>query len=168
MFSKAEGPTERDTQSGVGVRKQKVSTPVRTKVQRFEDISKDLEIGKTLRKVKKVRDRPGEGVQASIKKFLQKVEKMEGPSIPNKDGASTKPSLASLRLALSTTSSPKQGPLPKGGGKKGKGRVRDGRGSVRTLEKWLLPLGSPTGYPDLEDIDGESEDKTSLEDQGGG
>ena len=78
MFSKAEGPAERDTQNVSGVRKVKVSTPVQTKVQRFENISKDPEKGKTLRKVRKVRDRPGEGVQALIKKFLQKVELMEG------------------------------------------------------------------------------------------
>ena len=48
MFSKAEGPAERDTQNVSGGRKVKVSTPVRTKVQRFENISKDPEIGKNL------------------------------------------------------------------------------------------------------------------------
>ena len=35
-------------------------------------------MSKTLRKVKKIRDKPGEGVQCSIKKFLQKIDNLEG------------------------------------------------------------------------------------------
>ena len=45
--------------------------------------------------------------------------------------------------------------------------MRDRRGSVRTLEKWLLPLGSQSGSPGLEASDGGIEDRGSLEDHGG-
>ena len=187
MFVKVKGQQQEEvhTKPEVNVRKQGRSTPVRTKVQRFEKLAREPEVGKSLRKVRKMKDKPGEGIQSSIKKFLQKVEKLEGPSsnqakgepkvmdpkgpaIPDTDGASTKPRLASLRSALSRRSSPNQGPLPKGGGKKGKGRVREGKGSIRTLEKWLLPLGSPAGHPDLENTDREGEGETRLDDQGGG
>ena len=53
------------------------------------------------------------------------------------------------------------------GGSKGGGRTRDSRGSARTLEKWLLPLGSLSGHPGLRAMDGVSEDKCGLETQGG-
>ena len=49
MFTRNEGATEGHTQTGGEVRRQKVSTPVPTKVQRFEKLSKDLEAGKSLR-----------------------------------------------------------------------------------------------------------------------
>ena len=69
----------------------------------------------------------------------------KGPLKPTINGASIKPRLAILRSNLSPRSSPTPGPLLKGGGKKGRGRTRESRGSVRTLEKWLLPLGSLSG-----------------------
>ena len=92
----------------------------------------------------------------------------KGPLKPTINGASIKPRLAILRSNLSPRSSPTPGPLLKGGGKKGRGRTRDSRGSVRTLEKWLLPLGSLSGHPGLKDMDREDEDKARLEAQGGG
>ena len=84
-------------------------------------------------------------MQSSIKKFLQKVEKLEGPTnnkakgdpkqtdpkgptILSINGASTKPGLATLRSTLSKKSSPVQGPLLKGGGKISKGSTRDSKG----------------------------------------
>ena len=119
MFNKVKGQPQEEvhTQPEDNIRRQGRSTPVRTKVQRFEKLAKEPEVGKSLRKVRKMKDKPGEGVQSSIKKFLQKVEKVEGPSsnkakgnmkqmdpkgleISTTDGASTKPRLASLRSAL--------------------------------------------------------------------
>ena len=145
MFTKTEGAAERHTQTVGVVRRQKVSTPVWTKVQRFEKLSKDQEVGKSLRKVKKIRDKPGEGIQSSIKKFLQKVEEVEahitkvtggsdkfspkGPLKPSSSGASTKPRLANIR------SSPAIRTPPREGGKKGGGRTRKSIGSAGTLDK---------------------------------
>ena len=37
---------------------------------------------------------------------------------------------------------------------------------MRTLEKWLLPLGSQSGHPGLRAADGDIEDRGGLEDQG--
>ena len=56
----------------------RVSTPLRMKVKRYEELAKDPELHKSLRKVRRVKDRPWEGMQVSIKKFLQKVENEEG------------------------------------------------------------------------------------------
>ena len=52
------------------------------------------------------------------------------------------------------------------GGNKGGGRPRDRKGSVRTLERWLLPLGSQSGHPGLRAADKDIKDKCGLEDRG--
>ena len=72
------------------------------------------------------------------------------------NGAGIKPRLATLKYSL-TSRTP-----PKGGGNKGGGGLRDRKGSVRTLETWLLPLGSQSGHPGLRAADGEIEDRVGL------
>ena len=57
-----------NTQPENDVRRYGRSTPVRTKVQRYENLVRDSEVGKSLRKVRKMKDKPGEGIQSSIKK----------------------------------------------------------------------------------------------------
>ena len=115
----------------------RVSTPVRTKVQRYEAMSKQGEIGKTLRKVKKLRDKPGEGAQCSIKKYLQRVEKLEetkskvkmgspiskGPNGPLSHGATARSELAKTPSRLTTEPSVREG------GKKAGGMLRARTGS---------------------------------------
>ena len=58
------------TKQGKGHR---ISTPIRMKVKRYEELSKNIKVHKSLRKLSKLKDKPGEGVQISIRKFLRKV-----------------------------------------------------------------------------------------------
>ena len=122
--------------------------------------------------MRKPRDKPGGGIQSSITKFLQNVEESEGhrrdpghldPKGPQKlrtNGAGIKPRLATLRSSLTSRTPPKVG------GNKGGGGLRDRKRSVRTLERWLLPLGSQSGHAGLEAADEDIEDKCGLEDRG--
>ena len=152
----------------------RVSTPVRTKVQRYEAMSKQGEIGKTLRKVKKLRDKPGEGAQCSIKKFLQRVENVEeikskvkmgspiskGPHGPLSHGATARSESAKTTSRL--TAEPSVGE----GGKKAGGRLRDRTRSGGTLGRWLL-LGKKSRPPAPQDTGRDSEKEGSLESRGG-
>ena len=52
------------------------------------------------------------------------------------------------------------------GGNKGGGGLRDRKRSVRTLERWLLPLGSQSGHPGLRAVDRDIKDKGGPEDWG--
>ena len=107
-----------------------------------------------MRKVKKVRDKPGEGAQCSIKRFLQRLDNLEelenkvklgtvnpkGPQGPSPNGATAKP-----MLDKGPPSRPALGPSAKVGGKKAGGRPRVRTGSEGTLGKWLLHLGKKSG-----------------------
>ena len=132
-------------------------------------------VSKSLRKVKKPKDKPGEGLQVSIVKFLRKVEEVEKegsggvgntvtkaaldskspknprtlspettimPSCLRTSGAQTKP-----RLGKGPSIVPTVGPSAKVGGKLGGGRRKERRGTLGSLEKWLLPLGKDIGHP---------------------
>ena len=160
MFSKTEPETvELTTQNVGGGNKAKVSTPIQTKVQRYEAMCRQGEVGKTLRKVKKIRDKPGEGAQCSIKRFLQRLDNLEeletkvkmgslnpkGPQGPSSNGATTKPELAK------GPSRPASGSPVRVGGKKAGGRSRIRTGSEGTLGKWLLHLGKKSGPPASQD-----------------
>ena len=117
-------------------------------VRKYEEFSKDPELHKSLRKVRRLKDKPGEGVQVSIMKFLLKVEKEEGqinkaplglkilspgrikkPLQPISKGARTKPGLAGK------PSRPTQGPSPREGGKAGGGEKKDSTRTLGPLEK---------------------------------
>ena len=171
MFSKKESQTtQTNTQNiGGGVRL-KVSTPIRTKVQKYEAMCKQGEVGKTLRKVKKVRDKPGEGAQCSIKRFLQRLDNLEeletkvkmgslnpkGPQEPSPNGATTKPVLAK------GPSRPTLGTPARVGGKKAGGRPRVRTGSAGTLEKWLLTLSKKSGPSACQAMDRDRRKEGSL------
>ena len=128
-------------------------------------------VPKSLRKVKKCKDKPGEGLQVSIRKFLRKVEEVEKegsvvgrsvnkaalehkslrtlspkktikPSNPKTSGAQAKPGLRKVPSTMSTS-----GPPTRVGGKLGGGGRKEGRRTLGSLEKWLLPLGKTTGHP---------------------
>ena len=53
----------------------KVSTPIRQKVKLFEQTNREP-VHKSLRKVKRSRDKVGPGIQTSIRKFLLKADKI--------------------------------------------------------------------------------------------
>ena len=154
---------KKTTKQGKGHR---ISTPIRMKVKRYEELSKDIEVHKSLRKVRKLKDKPregGEGVQISIRKFLRKIQEVEKvdievnrqslepkvkalspeitikPSTLISNGARTKPGLAAK------TPRPVQGPSTREGGKKAGGMKKERKKTFGTLEKWLLPLGRNTG-----------------------
>ena len=138
-------------------------------------MSKQGEMGQTLRKVKKLRDKPGEGAQCSIKKFLQRVDNLEemeskvkmgspnskGPQGPLSYGATTKPELAK------GPSRPTTGPSVREGGKMAGGRIRARTGSGGTLGKWLLHLGKKSGPPASQDTRRDREKEGSLESRKG-
>ena len=125
-----------------------------------------------MRKVKRVRDKPGEGAQCSIKRFLQRLDNLEelgnkvkmgsinpkGPQGPSPNGATTKPVLAK------GPSRPTSGSPARVGGKKAGGRSRVRTGSEGTLGKWLLHLGKKSGPPANQDSrkDREKEDSLGL------
>ena len=116
-----------------------------------------MEVQKSLRKVRKPKDKPGERIQVSIKNFLRKVQEVEvgkDENIVNKasprektlkplslknSGARTKPGLGQR------TSKPTNGPSSKVGGKLVEGNKKEGIRTVGPLERWLLPLGKNTG-----------------------
>ena len=111
-----------------------------------------------MRKVKRVRDKPGEGAQCSIKRFLQRLDNLEdlgdkvkvgvsnpkGPQIPLPSGATTKP-------VLDKGPKPTLGPSARVGRDKAGGRKRVRTGSEGTLGKWLLHLGKKSGPPANQD-----------------
>ena len=133
-------------------------------MKKYEELAKEMQVPKSLRKVRKPKDKPGEGVQVSIKNFLQKVQEVEKeggivskasleskglktfspektlkPLNPRSSGAQTKPGLGKK------TSRPTSGPPTKVGGKVAGGGRKEGIRSLGPLEKWLLPLGKTTG-----------------------
>ena len=147
----------------------RASTPVRTKVQRYEARTKQKreEIGNTLRKVKKARDKPGEGAKCSIKKYFQRLETLnleetkvtKGPNGPLTHGAI-------VRSGSARTSRLTAEPSIGEGGKKTGGRLRDRTRSGGTLGRWLL-LGKKSRPPALLDTGREGEKEGSLESRGG-
>ena len=149
----------------------RASTPVRTKVQRYEARTKQKreEIGNTLRKVKKARDKPGagEGAKCSIKKYFQRLETLnsedtkvtKGPNGPLTHGATVRS--GSARTSRLTSESP-----VREGGKKAGGRIRDRTRSGGTLGRWLL-LGKMSRPSALLDTGREGEKEGSLESRGG-
>ena len=90
-------------------------------MERYQKLVTVVEAGKSLTKVRKLKDKPGGGIQSSITKFLQKVEGSEGqnrdpgrldPKGPQKlkpNGASIKPRLATLKSSLTSRTPPKVG-----------------------------------------------------------
>ena len=133
-----------------------------------------------MRKVKRAKDRPGEGIQILIKKFLQKVEKEEGdnkkaamgyktlspekskrPLKPTSKGAGTKRGLASK------SSRPTPRPSLREGGKISGGGLKTRTGSMGALERWLLPLGKMSGPSGLQVMDKDSKEKGIMISQGG-
>ena len=63
IFAKDKGQQQKDVQTKpeVNVRKQGRSTPFTTNVQRYEKIAKDSEVGNSLRKIRRIKDKPGRG-----------------------------------------------------------------------------------------------------------
>ena len=126
-------------------------------MKKYEEMSVVIENNKSLRKVKRLKDKPGEKVQVSITKFLQGMEKDEGqnakasrglqilsqgakrPSQLMTKGARTKPKLAVRK------SSPVVGPSIKEGGTLTEGGKKEGKRVFGPLERWLLPLGKSVG-----------------------
>ena len=101
--------------------KLKVSTPIRQRVKKFEEMGRDHGPQKSLRKVKILRDKPGPGVQTSIKRFLLNAEDRERrggdiwtkalnlkPQSPTNDNA-TKPKKP---LRQGASNKPKQATAP--------------------------------------------------------
>ena len=113
--------------------KPKPPTPVRTKVWRLEEISRSPGLSSSLVKVSKMRNKPGNKIQSTIKKFLIADTEAEDNS-PSKrplwPGACGKPVLAK-------TSRPGKGTLALEGGKYAKVKKREGIGP-RPLDRWLL------------------------------
>ena len=133
--------------------------------------------------MKKLRDKPGPGVQISIKRFLLIADdrkrregdigdraldlkpqspsnnKARKPKNPLRQGASNKPNLATL-----TSRSARGSPLRVGGNSSGGKRMRSTE-AIGPLERWLLPLGKEAGAPRGKAME-EVEEKGSLGLQG--
>ena len=117
----------------------KPSTPVRTKVQRFEDGSKSPGLFRSSGKIFKLRNKQGSKVQSTIKMFLNTEPEVTNPIQGINIGKHKKPTWlgACGKPSLAKTSRPRKDSLTLEGGKHVKGKKREGIGQW-PLARWLL------------------------------
>lgn len=166
--------------------KTKISTPIRQEVKMFEQMGRDPG-QKSLSKLKRLRDKPGPGIQMSINKFLLKKESEERTDDVTRSESQTKtiergtqspgnqrikPSRplralgAKKKPRLATPSGPAEGSPLEGRGKTSGGLRKESKGTSRPLDQWLLKLGKKTRGPRGRDT-GVVEGIGSLETPGG-